>query len=108
MMKRAIKDIFLLITGTLLGVLSTLLFETPIRLTLTIIIGIISVLLASYGLSLFDIFYHYVIKLLRNVRTYFPQVKITIFRHFPILSISMSSVPLIAPVDQESVLEAQR
>ncbi len=69
MMKRAIKDIFLLITGTLLGVLSTLLFETPIRLTLTIIIGIISVILASYGLSLFDIVFHYSIKLLRNFRS---------------------------------------
>jgi len=67
-MTRALKDLALLVGGTLLGLLTSLLLEVPIRLCLTVAVGLGGTALALYGLSVADMAYYGIIRVRRGAR----------------------------------------
>ena len=53
-MERALKELSLLVGGTLLGLLASLLLENTIKVALTIVVAVVGIAFALYGLSVIE------------------------------------------------------
>jgi len=67
-MNRTLKDFALLVAGASAGVFGSLIMEKPIKLLLTIVVGLFFLVSAAYGLSIIDVICRALIKYSRSRR----------------------------------------